>query len=615
MGRKDFFFAGAFAAMLLAVLAPAWFKPRQLLANFGDLYAYHYPLRHLLASTVASGRLPFWNPYIFSGLPLAANPQGALYYPISLFGMIFPLTLAISWDYAFHLFWSGLGMALLARRAGLNSPGAWLLAVLYAFSPFLIYRITAGIPTLLAAMSWAPWCWLAFFSGLPGLLAGTWALQLFSGHAQFLFINGMGLALWILWFRPAALAVLLYEGLAALMLSTVFWAPLREFLAHSIRMGWPLIFTTAYSFDPASLLTWLRPDAWGNPLAKTYLPPPSVFFETNGVFIGWGGLLLSIVGLRGRRGRAAWVLIGAGLFLALGGHNPAYPFLLKHTPLGIFRTPSRYLFLCLLGLIFAAGSGWRRLQNGGEGARLLRAGILAAAVIQLLAWDRRFLRVEDADPYLMTRPALARLISGKPIRVLTDPELFNPNKTLLYRAMNVNGYEAFFLGAYAEYAARSEGRAAVDPSRSYLRDPNSRQMKQLGVAYRIAPAGAIAATAPYGLSYFADDSGAIPAVPLKVTVLKPELWRIEGSWAAAASRLVVAQPAYPGWRAWLNGEPVSLKKWEGFLMAAAAPKTLLPGQEFELNLKFAPTGWALWVSLTLLCWLAWLGSWGRRLSA
>ena len=74
-----------------------------------------------------------------------------------------------------------LGMALLARRQGITPLGSWLLAGLYALSPFLIYRVTEGIPTLLASLSWAPWCWLCWLFGGPLLLAAAWALQFLAG--------------------------------------------------------------------------------------------------------------------------------------------------------------------------------------------------------------------------------------------------------------------------------------------------------------------------------------------------------------------------------------------------------------------------------------------------
>src|SRR5262245_28653182 len=98
MRRRDLALAGAFALAVLAALSPALLRPGFVPRNFGDLFLYHLPMRSLVASTLQAGRLPFWNPYIFGGLPLAANPQSVLFYPVSGLGFLFPQASAVSWD-------------------------------------------------------------------------------------------------------------------------------------------------------------------------------------------------------------------------------------------------------------------------------------------------------------------------------------------------------------------------------------------------------------------------------------------------------------------------------------------------------------------------------------
>ena len=150
MRRDDFVLTGLWTALVAALCAAALLVPGAALLNFGDLYAFHYPLRHLVGSSLAAGRLPFWNPYILGGVPLLADTQTALFYPVSLLGYFFPLLKALSWDCAFHLWWAGLGGMLLARRSGVAVAWALLLGASYALSPFLVYRSAEGIPTLLA---------------------------------------------------------------------------------------------------------------------------------------------------------------------------------------------------------------------------------------------------------------------------------------------------------------------------------------------------------------------------------------------------------------------------------------------------------------------------------
>ena len=612
MRAKDIRAFALLAGLALALLAPALFSPGTAVAGFGDLFAYHYPLRHLAAGAVQAGRLPFWNPYIFCGGPLAANSQAALFYPLSVLSRVLPLCLALSWDFAGHLVWGGLGLLLLARREGLRASSALFLACISCFSPFVLYRMTEGIPTLLASLAWAPWCWLAFLSPWSGGLAAAWALQFLSGHPQFLLANAAGMAAWALCRkeRGRLLARFVLEGLGAAALAAVQWPDTWQFVSLSVRRGWPQTFLAAYSVSPRDLLTWLWPNALGNPLDGTWRDVPSVFFESAGVFIGWAGLLAAAAGLwRARAWRAA-VLIGLGVFLALGWHNPLYR-LAAAGPAGLLRTPSRYLFLSLWGLVMAAGAGARRLEGILKPA--FKAFFLAAVVAQLLFWGRRFVGAESAARYLAKNPALAQAAGGRPLRILSDPSLASADKVMLYRAMNVNGYDAFYLAGYPAFAAASEGRAAADASRGYLERADTPLMRLAGVAYKLTAAGVLVSIpGALPLAYFASGPAALSVAPaLSVDLPRPERWRVQGRAPAGADRLVVTVPAYPGWRAWLGAAPAALEPW-GFFQAVRLPRGAA-GEAVDLRLDFRPAHWVPGVLTALLAWLVWLASCGRAL--
>ncbi len=611
MRRGDFLWLLAGFGVLLILTAPAWLDSRRALANFGDLYTYHYPMRHLVAGALEAGRLPFWNPYLFCGLPLLANSQAAVFYPVSILGTLVPLTLALTWDMLWHWAWAGMGTYLLGRRNGLSSLGAALLAAAFALSPFVVYRITEGIPTLLAALSWAPWCWLALQSGIPGLLAAAWALQFLSGHPQFLAVNAMGMFLFVMLRRPGLLLRAAGEGLGAAGLALAQWPLTLEFLGRSVRASWPASFTTAYSVPWPTLRTWLDPGALGTPLAGTWADVPSVFFETAGLYVGLPVLGLAAWGAWRARGGAPLLLTAAGLFLAAGGHNPAYRWLVEHTPLGFLRTPARYQFLCLWGLLLAVGTALR-----GAG-RALPAWALAFAVAwtgaDLAAWSARFVGAEDSRPKLAPDAGVMERAAGaSQWRVLTHPEIANPNKTMLYRLANVNGYEAFYLDGYPEFASGSEGRAAADPSRTHLTRADTPQMRRAGVRYRVTPSGHWEENGgAMGLAHFVKDgSGEVRAdAPLRVP--RPERWRVSGRRPRDADRLILAQAFYPGWRAVLSGGPVPVERWGGIFQSVRVPRA----GAYDLDLRFEPTGWPLWAAGAVLAWAAWLALMVRKTPA
>ncbi len=606
VGRRDLAFFGAAAAILAAFCRRALWSSSACLMNFGDLYAYHYPLRHAAASALQAGRLPFWNAYIFSGLPLAANPQAVLFYPPAILGYVFPLSAALTWDMYLHWLCAWLGWTLVGRREGLRSGEAFLIGAIFALCPFVVYRITEGIPTLLAALAWTPWCWLAWLGARRWWLAAAFALAFLSGHPQFLVFNAAAMALWaLLRGEVSALGRLVREGAAAAALAAMQWLPTREFLAHSVRSHWPAAFSLGYSIDWPALATWISPGAWGDPLRRTYLGAPSVFFEGSGLFLGVVGLGLAAWGLRRRPRVRRLSLIAAGLFIAAGAHNPAYRWLLAHSPLSWLRTPSRALFFCLLGLLSAAGAG-ARSAGGPFRRRGLRAAVLILGLLDLVVWDARFAKPDDAGRYLAFNRPLAVLAGGAPLRVMTDPALASADKAMLYRARNVNGYDAFYLDGYAQFAARSEGRPAADASRTYLIDPNTPQMRELGVAYFISASGAlVSARRSLPLIYAARESRPAQLPSLDLSLPRPEIWRARGVLPRGAARLVLSQPVYPGWRAWLDGRRAPISAWDGLLQSVAVPAAAA-GRAFELDARYVPTGWT-WLALAAaLSWGLWL---------
>lgn len=616
MSRDDLRVLGLWCAAVLALLSPVWARPGAAFFNHGDLYTYHVPIRALTASALQSGHLPFWNPYILLGVPHAANPQAALFYPPALLAAFFPVVTALVWDQVLHLLWAGAGLFLLARWSGLERAAAFVLASAFALSPFLIYRVTAGIPTLVAALSWAPWLWLAWLSGATGLLAAGFALQLLSGHGQFLVVNGCAMALWAACRegRAVLFARLFAAGAAALALTAVQWVLTAEFLRHSVRSGWAGALSGAYSLPPAALWTWLNPGALGTPLDASWPDVLSEFYETCG---GWAGplaLALAAWGAaRGRRRGPALALAAAGVFLALGPRGPVSRAVLALPVLSYLRTPSRWLFLALWAVILLAGMGLaalkKRRRPRGAGLALACAGFLPLA-----AWDAPFARPEDPSRYLAPHPAISEGLGGRQERVLTDPEIANPNKTALYHLMNVNGYEAFYPKGVPGWAAAAEGGPAADASRVFVSRWRSAPARRAGVAARLWAGGYERGDA-WPLAAFVDARG-LPLRPVpRLWLEKPERWRVTGPVPDGAAAVTLAQPAYPGWRASLDGRPAALESWDGVFQAVRLPRSLPPGGALDLTLEFTPTGWPWLVLLTAAAWALWLAALASRAEA
>jgi hypothetical protein len=602
MRRNDFVFFGLTVGVLLLVAAPALLRPDLILGNFGDIAGYHYPLQHLTAAALHSGQLPFWNSYIFAGLPHLANTQTALWYPLAILLRTFPLVWAFTLYAVLHLIWAALGMHLFLRRRGLSAAGAAVLAATFALCPFLVYRIAQGIPTHLAALSWAPWCWLALESRRRGLLAVAWTLQAFSGHPQFAVINAVAMLGYAACQpeRLLAMRCAVRSGLWAGVLTAIVWVPMLEFLRHSNRGGLPAVFSQAYAMPWKALLTVLSPGLVGEPLAGTFAGVPSVFFESYGLYLGLLPLGLALWAWSRRQEAASGLLVIAGLVLALGIDAP------------FSRVPARFSFWLLWGVLLAAAAGWKLWKPSPRWA----AAALLFVLLDLGSWAAYWVYTDDPQPRLGSNKEFSHALGGRTQRFASGLDLANPNKAMLYRALNVNGYDAFYLGSYIRYAARAQGRAAGDPSRTYITRVQSPEMRRLGVNYYLSaepllsPGEGVRLQRNHGafpLAYYTA-GGVVPraaTVGPDLQAVKPEHWIARGFVPAEKdAQVVFSVPNYPGWRAYVNGLRVPLHVFDE-LVSAVPLQSVAPGKFFRADLVFQPTLWPFLVMLSVGGWLVW----------
>ena len=150
-------------ALLLALVAGFFWRPLftrdvWLPIGGGDLASFFYPLYSFIYHSIAAGQFPLWNPYAFSGMPLAADVQSGMFYPPNL----------ISWytlpSYGYgtlealligHYLWTALGMYVWLREARLQRPAAVAGAAAFAFCGFMTAHF--GHMPMIFAASWLPW--------------------------------------------------------------------------------------------------------------------------------------------------------------------------------------------------------------------------------------------------------------------------------------------------------------------------------------------------------------------------------------------------------------------------------------------------------------------------
>ena len=395
----------------------------------GDTFAYFYPYWDYRNAIMRAGRLPLWNPYLFMGVPLLANSQAGVLYPLNwpLIGLDAPV--AVKAAIISHIVWAAVGMYVFARRTlSLRVLGAILAAAVFALGGYLTAQVEHV--NQLQGLAWLPWLfwfWSEATAGRPRMvlwLAIGMATQLLAGHTQSAFISGIGLGAWAVWqtIFPASagganwkargwpLLALALAALFALGLAAAQILPTLELTRLSNRSG-GLTALEAVSFS-------FRPFLIGRGLLPSYTDGEPLFSE----YVAYGGIVALVLAWPGaflrwrdRRTTGLVMLAGLGLFLALGAYNPFYWVLVRLVPgFDLFRAPARWLALWGFALAGLAGIGLDALasrlpRSVTRGRRLATTAGPAALVIALAALS--FLApLEAADVPGATRPQAVELI-------------------------------------------------------------------------------------------------------------------------------------------------------------------------------------------------------------
>lgn len=154
-----------------------------------DVVTQMYPWKHLVMSFWESGQLPLWNPYNFSGNPLLANYQSAVFHPLNLLFFVLPEITAWSLMIIFQPLLAGLFTYLFCCELRLSKAASLLSSGAFMFAGFITVWMAYG--TLSYALLWLPLALYAIEKSFNGkstfsfpLLSLALTASLFSGHFQ-----------------------------------------------------------------------------------------------------------------------------------------------------------------------------------------------------------------------------------------------------------------------------------------------------------------------------------------------------------------------------------------------------------------------------------------------
>jgi hypothetical protein len=347
-----------------------------------DTELVQYPGKiFLMEIMLKEGQLGFWNPYIFMGFPLLAEPEVGPFYPLNLFfALPIPYYYALTLFNVIHFSLAGVFTYLLARSLDISRPGSLISGLVFAFGGFLMAQLRNI--SILSGSIWLPLI-LCLFSQAIRRRSYTFAagagialaLQILPSHPQIILYILITLGLYYLYslltlpraeIRPvltltliSLTTVVIGMSLAAIQLIPAWQLKELSVLSESGTYD----FVTAYSLPPLRMLSFLFPNFLGNPVIG-YKGEP--FFAEHHGYVGILPLILAALAWGKRRNREArffGLLALVSILLALGNANPIYR-LLAYVPVyNYFRIPARWLYTLTLSLGILAGFGLDYLKE------------------------------------------------------------------------------------------------------------------------------------------------------------------------------------------------------------------------------------------------------------
>ncbi len=368
-------------------------------AGGGDLASFYYPTYSYIARQLQGGNLPLWNPHVFSGMPLAADVQAGLFYPLNW--PVFFLSLdygTLEWLLIAHYWLASVFTYLFFRDIGLRRLGSLAGAVVFAFCGFMTAHL-GHMPMVLVA-TWIPLILLLFRRALLDesrtgwiwtMLAGlTAALSLLAGHVQ-IFAYGL-LAAGLLWLylfatrqRPkqgghsgpplrSTLPWVVKGGLLlaiALAVGAAQLLPSFELSNMTSRSSVSYEEASEFSNQPVTWLNLLLPRVYGS-------SPTSYALGTWQSTENWG-----------YTGVVTLALAAAGLLMR------------RNRMVGYFALLAAFAFVIMVGDLSIVGAwiykflpGFNKLRDSGRALVLLGLGLAGLAAFGLDAVTAAFSRQE-----------------------------------------------------------------------------------------------------------------------------------------------------------------------------------------------------------------------------
>jgi hypothetical protein len=170
-------------------------------------------------------------------------------------------------------------------------------------------------------------------------------------------------------------------------------------------------------------------------------------------------------------------------------------------------------------------------------------------------------------------------------RAEPEQELLLNMAATRYGLDDVSGYDPVHLDSFSAYLRRSNEYVSLDRHFEWVRVPMTDKLRRLGVRYYVVQPGQVPAGAPVVFrsahAVIVEDPDALPLARLnlstggikraKIIVRQPDRVVIDTPDTTTSGRLVLADPAYPGWKVTVDGQSATSLTTRGIFRAVDVP--------------------------------------------
>src|SRR5688572_29209796 len=262
--------------LFLVVIVAYWPLSFHVFSLKNDSLVYFLPYRYHISESIQHGFFPWWNPYLYTGIPIHGDIQSGVWNPVVFFISLFTTynMSVLQWELLLYILLSAFGMYKLTRFLGCSAPTALAAGIAYACSGFI--TDSGGLLPWINSAAYLPFVFCYFLRVLKfatvsdGLKLGlALTLLLTTGYPSFFIFAGYALLatafFWLLlkkenrW-RP--LPILLLSVIVFLLVSSPAILSWWDFLPYYDRgQGTSLERATSNSFPLFGSVSYLLSSA------------------------------------------------------------------------------------------------------------------------------------------------------------------------------------------------------------------------------------------------------------------------------------------------------------------------------------------------------------------